>query len=132
MIPVQEPRTPQKRAGGAEPLRRKRVLPKPAGSPTSLRRRGVQYLIVFATAVLLVDALIGDRGVLERMRARKEHQQLSASLEGLKRENGQLRRMMYSLRDDPSAIESLAREELGLIKPGEVLFIIREAKPASH
>ena len=30
------------------------------------------------------------------------------------------------LREDPSAIEELARQELGLIKPGEKLFIVKD------
>jgi cell division protein FtsB len=34
--------------------------------------------------------------------------------------------MARRLRDDPAAIEEQARRELGLIKPGEVLFIIKD------
>jgi cell division protein FtsB len=37
---------------------------------------------------------------------------------------------MRRLNDDPSAIESLARKELGLLRPGEVLFIVKDVKPA--
>jgi cell division protein FtsB len=121
-----------RRAGavaGPSPLRRKPVLAAPA-SP--LRRRAVQYLLVFVTVVLVVDALVGDRGVLERLRARKQYQELDQSIEMLKVENAQMRGEIRRLRDDPSAIESLAREELGLIRPGEVLFIIKDVKPASH
>ena len=34
--------------------------------------------------------------------------------------------MARRLREDPSAIEEQARRELGLIKPGEVLFIVKD------
>jgi cell division protein FtsB len=33
------------------------------------------------------------------------------------------------LREDPNAIEELARRELGLIRPGETLFIIKDIPP---
>ncbi|MGE3405088.1 MAG: septum formation initiator family protein [Vicinamibacterales bacterium] len=33
------------------------------------------------------------------------------------------------LREDPSAIEDIARRELGLIRPGEKLFILKDIAP---
>jgi cell division protein FtsB len=36
------------------------------------------------------------------------------------------------LRRDPAAIERLAREELGLARSGETIFIIREEVSADH
>ena len=47
------------------------------------------------------------------------------------RENARLREDVRRLRFDPGTIEALARKELGLIKPGEVLFIIKNARPAA-
>jgi cell division protein FtsB len=34
------------------------------------------------------------------------------------------------LKEDPAAIEEVARRELGLIKPGERLFILKDVPPA--
>jgi cell division protein FtsB len=42
----------------------------------------------------------------------------------LKRENAGLREEARRLAEDPAAIESIAREEMGLIRPGEVLFML--------
>jgi cell division protein FtsB len=81
---------------------------------------------MFVTLVLVADALIGEKGLIESMRARRQYRDVAASLESLRRENGRLRDSVRRLRDDPGAIESLAREQLGLIRPGEVLFIIRD------
>jgi len=41
-------------------------------------------------------------------------------------ENAELREMARRLREEPNAIEEQARRELGLIKPGEMLFIIKD------
>ncbi|MGH9219038.1 MAG: FtsB family cell division protein, partial [Vicinamibacterales bacterium] len=48
------------------------------------------------------------------------------SLERARAENAQLREAARRLREDPAAIEEAARRELGLIKPGEVLFIVKD------
>jgi cell division protein FtsB len=46
-------------------------------------------------------------------------------------ENAQVRDEIRRLTNDPAAIESLAREELGLMRDGEVLFIVRDTKPGT-
>ena len=37
-------------------------------------------LLAIVTIVLVVDALVGDRGLLDTMRARRQHAELSAAL----------------------------------------------------
>jgi cell division protein FtsB len=41
-------------------------------------------------------------------------------------DNRRLATEIAALRSDPRAIERLAREELGLTRPGETVFLIRE------
>jgi cell division protein FtsB len=53
---------------------------------------------------------------------------LHASLDRLRQENATLREEMGRLNEDPATIESLARQELGLIKPGEIVFILKDMK----
>lgn len=87
-------------------------------------------LLVFVTLVLVINALIGERGLMETLRARQQHHELVQSIDRLRTDNVRLREEMRRLTSDPATIEALARQELGLIKPGEVLFIIKDAKPA--
>lgn len=110
-----------------ETPRRRRDQPQP--SPFPGRRKTLNLLLIFVTLVLIIDALVGEKGLLETMRAGRRHQELTAAIEKLRAENLQLREEVRLLRDDPSTIESLAREELGLIRPGEVLFIVKDVKP---
>ena len=88
-------------------------------------------LVLFAAIVLIVDALIGDRGFLAMLRARRQYDELSSTLERQRAENARLRDEAGRLRNDPAAIEELARRELGLIRPGEKVFIIKDLKPPS-
>jgi cell division protein FtsB len=120
-----EPRIESRRPVGTEPLRRQRVVP---GSPSGFRRRVVHLLLVFVALVLVVDALIGEKGLMQSMRARQEYLDMAASLETLRRNNAKLRDEMRRLNEDPATIESVARQQLGLIRPGEVVFILKDAK----
>ena len=68
--------------------------------------------------------------------ARRETDEASArvlgrSLARLKGENERLRQDAELLRKDPSTIEDVARRELGMMKPGEKLFIVKDAEPAA-
>jgi cell division protein FtsB len=98
--------------------------PKP--NPASRGRRLVRHALVFITLVIVVDAVAGEKGLLALLQARREYAALERSLERARTENADLREMARRLREDPSAIEEQARRELGLIKPGEVLFIIKD------
>lgn len=121
------PATVPGRASGPEPLRR-RLVPQPRAA--AIRRRTVHFCLIFAIIVLVVDALIGERGLVETLKARQEYRDMAASVDRLRRDNEQLREQMRRLNEDPAEIESVAREELGLVKPGEVVFIVRDARPS--
>ena len=110
--------------------RRKPQAPTSSVSPAG-RRRTLQMLLVFVTVVLVINALVGERGLTETLRARKQHQELVTAIDRLKADNTRLRDEARRLRSDPSTIEALARQELGLIKPGEMLFIVKDAKPSA-
>jgi cell division protein FtsB len=115
-----------RRSGGAEPLRRKRVALAP---PAVFQRRTIHLLLIFVAVVLVVDALVGEKGLMESMRARRQYREVAASLDAVRRENAQMREEVRRLKEEPAAIESVAREQLGLIRPGELLFIITDDKP---
>ena len=122
-----EPSPETGRRTAAEPRRRKRAAaPMPV---EALRRKSVQILLGFVTAVLLIDALVGERGLSERLRAGRQYAEVAASLAAMRDENARLRETARRLTDDASTIESLARKELGLLRPGELLFIIKDARP---
>lgn len=125
---IPRPRPRVVRADTPEPLRRRREPAAPGRSP--VWRRALNYLLVFAAVVLLADALVGERGLVATTRARRTSNALAERVERLRRENQQLRDTARRLLEDPTTIESLAREELGLIRPGEILVVVTDRKPA--
>jgi cell division protein FtsB len=94
-------------------------------------RRVGRLVALFAALVLIVDGLVGDRGFMAMLRARRQYDELTATLVRQRAENERLREDARRLRDDPAAIEELARRELGLIRPGEKVFIIKDLKTPS-
>lgn len=98
-------------------------------SASTARRRGrraIEYALLLIGCVVFVDALVGEKGLLETVKKRQEFQVLEQSIRRAKSENELLREEAKRLRSDPAAIEDLARRELGLIKPGEHLFILKD------
>jgi cell division protein FtsB len=111
-------------------------LPGLSGKPRARGGRGGfrALVIVFSLGVcfVVIDAFAGDRGLAALLRARHDHDRLVADLASRRRENARLLEQIRRLSgEDPTAIEEIARRELGLIKKGERLFTIREVGPAS-
>ena len=84
-------------------------------------------MLAFVTVVLVIDAVVGEKG-LTRCSRRGAISRPSSGAQAARGENAQLREEARRLREDLSAIEEMARRELGLIKPGEKLFIIQGSR----
>lgn len=92
----------------------------------------MEYVLICIGCVLVIDALVGEKGLLAMVQARQQYRGLEQALADARAENARLREEARRLREDPDAIEDIARRELGLIKPGETLFIIRDVGPADN
>jgi cell division protein FtsB len=113
-----------------EPITPKR--PRVRGERQAQMRRLVRWALIFVAALIVVNTLVGDRGLLAMMRARRDSDRLAASIARTRAENARLAEIARRLREDPSAIEEIARRELGLIRPGEKVFIIKDVPPPAH
>jgi cell division protein FtsB len=98
-------------------------------SPTR-NRRIVHWLLLFIGSVIVLDGLVGDRGLLAMSRARHQYDELAATIARQRAENARLRDQVRRLSHDPAAIEEIARRELGLIRRGERVFIIKDVAAA--
>ena len=80
---------------------------------------------VIVVIAFVLGALFGDRGILHLAEKRRRAQALEQDIARLESENRRLAAAIESLRTDPRAVETIAREELGLVKPGETVFLIQ-------
>jgi cell division protein FtsB len=97
--------------------------------PTLPARRQNPWLrrgLVFVSCVVLFDGLFGDRGLVQTIKAGQELRRSSENLASLKRKNAELQDEVRRLREDPGTLEAVARADLGLIRRGEILVILKD------
>ena len=102
--------------------------PKPEITPRG--RRLLRVGLVIVTLVVLIDAIVGEKGLVALMRARELEAAVATDLQRVRDENQRTVEQARRYREDPATLEELARRDLGYIKPGEKLFIIRDLPPA--
>ena len=110
----------------ARPRARRRLIGPDARQRQQKRLR---YVLLFVSAAFMVNALIGDNGLLATVKARREFAAVQREVNALREDSRRLKADMERLKTDPSAIEEQARKDLGLIRPGETLVIIKNAQP---
>lgn len=93
-----------------------------------LRRRG-SVILAFALAALFVHDVFGEHGFLAMRRAQKEVVKLQQEIRKLNEENTRLSEDVKALKTDPRIIERIAREEMGLARPGELIFKLPPKPP---
>ena len=79
--------------------------------------------------LLSLLALAGDRGFFEVYQFQRHLRHVESRIQALEAENERLRAQVTGLRSDPFQIEKLAREDLGLVRPDEIVFEIVDRRP---
>jgi cell division protein FtsB len=85
----------------------------------------ISTVLLVATVIVLVSALFGRQGARHLRRLRAERQQVADATFALLRGNAELRDEIGRLRHDERLLEQLARRQLGLVRPGELVFRFR-------
>lgn len=87
--------------------------------------RGLLGLLVL---VMVVHDIFGTHGFLAMRRTQSEIKKVQASLDKLSKENADLEQEVKDLKSDPRLIEKIARDDLGLARPGEVIIRIPQGQ----
>jgi|SRR5579871_3234787 len=87
-------------------------------------RRNLNWFLAAGLALLLLQDVFGAHGIVAMRRTQLKAAQVQNETEQLNTENQQLQDHMERLKSDPSAVEQIAREEMGLARPGEYVFKI--------
>ncbi len=104
------------------------VLPHPNRPPLRPRLRLAAILLL----ALVVASVLGNRGLVRLYRMHQTQAALEREVAQLTAGNAALVEEVRALRTDPGRVEAIAREELGLVKPGEIVYEFRAAPPPSR
>jgi cell division protein FtsB len=84
--------------------------------------RHMREILILALLLLAVHDVFGEHGFLAMWRTQKQMTELRADIDRLTKENNKMSSQVTALKTDPETIEHIAREQMGLAKPGELIF----------
>jgi cell division protein FtsL len=94
----------------------------------SLVRQYGRGLLGLLVLVMMVHDVFGTHGFLAMRRTQNEIRKVKANLDALSKENAALAREVKDLNTDPRLIEKIARDDLGLARPGEIIIRIPQGQ----
>lgn len=95
----------------------------------AVRKRRLVFVALLA-ALITVLSVGGNRSLVRIYQMSKAKAELYREITRLMQTNKGLSQEVQSFAHDPARVEAIAREELGLIKPGEVVYQFGHGKPA--
>ncbi|HYL62409.1 MAG TPA: septum formation initiator family protein [Candidatus Methylomirabilis sp.] len=84
--------------------------------------------LALLVAVMIVHDVFGTHGFLAMRRTRDEINKVKADIVRLSKENAELEQQVKDLKTDPKVIERIARDDLGLARPGETIIRIPQGQ----
>jgi cell division protein FtsB len=81
---------------------------------------------------LVFNLLVGERGLLTALRMVDRRDRIERDISAIDARNAALRLEIERLRKDPLTIETLARERLGMGRPGELTYRFEDAAPGAR
>ncbi len=94
----------------------------------SLMRSYGRGLLGLVVAVMIVHDVFGTHGFLAMRRTQNEIRKVKEDLDALVKENAALAQEVKDLNTDPRLIEKIARDDLGLARPGEIIIRIPQGQ----
>ena len=87
-----------------------------------MRRRRILILMILSLLVLGGLTFLGEKGIFNLLRLRKEVARIKERNLKLEEENQKLKEEVKRLQSDKRYIEEIARKELGMVKEGEIIY----------
>ena len=95
---------------------------------TQVTLRVVALLSAVLLVLFFISFVFGDRGISELQYSRKRVESMRADVRRLESENARLRADIDSAKQSTYAVERIAREDLGMSKKGEVVYMLPKLK----
>lgn len=117
-----KPRAPKRAAVNHQPGLIRQLL-------TNTRLAALLLISCLILVGLMALTIWGEQGLLAMWHKQRDVAGLVQEIEAIERENTRLSHEIQHLRKDMAHIETIAREELGLVKEGELVFEFVDKPP---
>ncbi len=96
----------------------------------SARKSRKKMLLIAAGSLLgiylLASFILGEMGLIKYFRMKAQHDSLQREIASLRQDNAKLLQEVHALKTDPDRVEQIARDKLGLARPGEIVYYYGE------
>ncbi len=103
-------------------MRRRNYMKIDRSSKSALRKKALLAAGVLLGGYLLASFILGEMGLVKYFRMKAQYRDLSEETLRLRQDNAKLTKEVRSLTSDPARIERMARDKLGLARPGEIVY----------
>ncbi len=86
------------------------------------KRRVWGAAALFIGGYFILSFFFGEMGMLKSIKMKETYGHLRGEIESLQEENRKLAITIEALKSDPFYIEMIARDQLGLVREGEIIY----------
>ncbi len=88
----------------------------------SARKRRLVFVVVVLAILIAASSVGGKKSLIKVFQMSKTRTELQQEIKRLRQVNEEITREIQALAHNPSQVEAIAREDLGLVKPGEIVY----------
>ena len=107
-------------------MRKRNYLITERTTRNSLWKKALIVACILLALYLITSFTLGEMGLVKYFRMKSQYNALHDDIAKLKQDNVKLSRDVYLLKSDYAYIERVARDKLGLARPGEIVYYYNE------
>ena len=88
----------------------------------SARKRRLVFVAAVLVTLIAASSVVGKKSLVKIFQMSKTRTELQQEITRLRQVNEEIAREIQALAHNPSQVEAIAREDLGLVKPGEIVY----------
>ncbi len=91
-------------------------------------KRNAVFVLALVTLVMFMHEIFGQNGYLTYRHQKREYTDLQQEVQTLSKQNQDLQQKINALKSNPEAIAKQARDQLHLVKPGQLVYMLPDKK----
>jgi len=103
-------------------MRKRNYMKADRSSRTARWKKLFFATVILVSLYLLASLVLGEMGLVKYYRMKAQYRDLTTDIAQLKQDNAKLLKDVRALKTDPACIERIARDKLGLARPGEIVY----------